>query len=127
MQTHNFEQHLYEMSGGMTRHGVAQALKMTYSTLARQLDGTLKVETVVAACRHFGAPLIPAFVAAGFITQEEADAAQLSLTQVADRDLVAEMTKRLAQPHPDPIYTQSENVVHLNARQHEEDDTPNEG
>jgi hypothetical protein len=67
------------------------------STLKRQLDGEIKVQTVVAICRAYSGALLPAFMAAGFITYDEARsmAGIASLMVASDRELVEEMLQRV--------------------------------
>jgi hypothetical protein len=92
-----FMEHLKSVTNGASDRSIAMAIGMVPSTLARQLSGELKVQTVVAICRHFGAPFLPAFVAAGFITPDEASAMRSvpSLPDVSAEDLMREVLRRV--------------------------------
>lgn len=76
---------------------MALAAGMHPSTLVRQLDGEVKVGTVVAICRAYGAPILPALVAAGFITRDEANSAtvEVALVEATDRQLAEEILRRV--------------------------------
>jgi hypothetical protein len=96
-------------SGARSIRAVARAIDMDQSTLRRQLTGTnaLPVETVVAICRAFRIPLADAFVAAGYITEEEAKTigSDRSLAAATDRELTAEMVRRLNRGEAGPDIT----------------------
>ena len=101
-----FRQYIATIAATDSLRPVALKANMEPSTLGRQLDGTLKVETVVAIARAYDAPLLHAFVAAGFISQDEAnDAAALStLTSASDRQLAEEILRRVIEAeemHPE--------------------------
>lgn len=69
------------------------------STLNRQLTGanTLVVETVVAICRAYDLDFADAFVAAGYITDAEADrlGARVGLSAYDDLALAREIVRRI--------------------------------
>ncbi|MFF1875971.1 hypothetical protein, partial [Kitasatospora herbaricolor] len=78
-------------------------------------DTTLQVETVVAICRAYHLDFIEAFVAAGFITREEAQhfGARFDLSQVSDLELSKEMLRRVAAGTAGPLITEpaSEDLI----------------
>lgn len=89
--------HLTAITNGASWRAMATQAGLEPSTLKRQLDGEPKVQTVVAICRAYGRPILPALVAAGFITEEEAFGmavgAQLKLA--TEQQLVEEMLSRV--------------------------------
>jgi hypothetical protein len=90
-------EHLKAVTNGASDRSIALAIGMVPSTFARQLNGEMKVQTLVAICRQFHAPFLPAFVAAGFITEDEADAMRSvpSLPDVSAEDLMREVLRRV--------------------------------
>ncbi|WP_104333782.1 hypothetical protein [Rathayibacter sp. AY2B5] len=104
-------EHIEQISGTKSLRSVALAAGITPSTLVRQLDGEMKAATVVAICRAYGAPILPAFVAAGYISPDEARASisEAALRSATDRQLAEEILRRVIEAegeHPeltDPI------------------------
>lgn len=89
--------HVLDISGQPSVRALALDIGMEPSTLARQISsGDVKVQTVVSICRHYNAPLLPSFVAAGFITPDEAAAMSgtATLASVSDRELAEEILRR---------------------------------
>lgn len=67
------------------------------STLHRQLEAEMTKPTIIATiCRRFGLPLLPAFMAAGYVEPEELDemAASARLALVSDVELAGELLRR---------------------------------
>jgi hypothetical protein len=94
------------LAGTTSLRSVALAAGMHPSTLIRQLSGEVKVGTVVAICRAYGAPILPALVAAGFITADEANTAtvDVALLEATDRQLAEEILRRVIEAegeHPE--------------------------
>lgn len=82
---------------GHTVRGVAERAGIEPSTLARQLKkDTLTVQTVVAICRAYQLPFLDGFVAAGFLTDEEAATArqQADVRGLTSTDLAEELHRR---------------------------------
>lgn len=53
------------------------------------------MQTVVAICRHYQLPMLPAFVAAGYITTGEARAiSSFDIHALTDRELAEEILRR---------------------------------
>lgn len=77
---------------------IARKLGMHQTTWSRQLQGSMPIETVVKLCRKYRIPMLEAFVAAGFITQAEADVIgrQRGIEAATDRELAWEMLRRVA-------------------------------
>ncbi len=66
-----------------------------------------KVDMVAAFARTFSRPVVEAFVAAGFLTAEEArvrPSAAPSLASLGDKDLLAELASRVLGSRPDIIW-----------------------
>jgi hypothetical protein len=70
---------------------------MEQTTLNRQLKGTISAETVVALCRAYDLDFADAFVAAGYITDEEANrlGARIGLAAFTDLELAREIVRRI--------------------------------
>lgn len=85
---------------GQSIRAIAQETGIEPSTFNRQLTGStsVTVETVVAVCRAYDLDLADAFVAAGFITDREANGlgAQVGLSHFSDLELAEEIVRRLA-------------------------------
>jgi hypothetical protein len=76
---------------------IARKLGMQQTTWSRQLQGNMPIGTVVRLCRVYSIPMLDAFVAAGFITDTEADVIGRSrgLRNATERELLAEMMRRV--------------------------------
>ena len=85
---------------GQSIRAIAQETGIEPSTFNRQMTGStsVTVETVVAVCRAYDLDLADAFVAAGFITDSEANGlgAQVGLSHFSDLELAEEIVRRLA-------------------------------
>ncbi|GAA3591945.1 hypothetical protein GCM10022198_14870 [Klugiella xanthotipulae] len=66
------------------------------SKLYKQLKSEVKVESVVSVCRAYNLTMLPVFVAAGFITEGEAQtmAVEAALQNATDRQLAEETLRR---------------------------------
>jgi len=91
-----FEEYLSARVGESLR-AVERAIDFKPTTLGRHIRESLRVETVVAICRAYRLDLAEAFVAAGFITEDEADrlGTARALAGATDRQLVEEMLRRV--------------------------------
>jgi hypothetical protein len=89
--------HLAQQTHKASWRSIALRSGLEPSTFTRQLDGEVKVQTVVSICRAYSLPLLPAFVAAGFITLPESEemAGYSALLALSDRSLVEEMLRRV--------------------------------
>lgn len=88
--------YLLRMTGEPSVRSLALETGIEPSTLARQLgSGDAKVQTVVAICRHFNLQMLPAFVAAGYITEDEAQTiTSFNIHSLTDRELAEEILRR---------------------------------
>jgi hypothetical protein len=70
---------------------------MQQTTYSRQLDGNMPIGTVVKLCRKYSIPMLEAFVAAGFITEAEADVMGRSkgIRDASERELLLETLRRV--------------------------------
>ena len=96
----SYKAYLDEITSGMSVRAIARTAGISESKLNRQLNGaTLDADVVVAICRAFEAPFLPAFVAAEFITQDEANKAVKAkgLEFVTDDQLAKEAVRRMGQ------------------------------
>lgn len=80
---------------------IASRADLVASTLYRNVEkGRLPPEVVVAVARAYRQPVLPGLVAAGLITQDEADlkalAAVEALQSATDDELASEIMRRLA-------------------------------
>jgi transcriptional regulator with XRE-family HTH domain len=82
---------------GDSANEIARKLGMQQTTWSRQLQGNMPIGTVVRLCRVYSIPMLDAFVAAGFITDTEAEVMGRSrgLRQATERELLAEMMRRV--------------------------------
>lgn len=89
------------ITGGMNPREIAKATGVPYSNIYRltTTSKTLDVKVIVEICRAFNAPLLPAFVAAGFITEDEARQAvgAKGLDLATDDELAQEAVRRMGQ------------------------------
>ncbi|RUQ07046.1 hypothetical protein D8M34_06130 [Microbacterium sp. HSID17254] len=95
----NLSDYFQRATGARSVRAIALRAGLEPSTLNRQLTGatTLAVETVVTICRAFDLDLADAFVAAGYITEEEADrlGARVALSAFSDLELAREIVVRI--------------------------------
>lgn len=103
-------EHVLAIAGARSIRSVAVDTGLGPTTLDRQLRGEspLRVETVNAICRHYGAPFLPAAVAAGWLSVEEAarEGADASIANATDRQLLEEVKRRVeASPHGHQLLT----------------------
>lgn len=87
------------LSGGATNVEVAAAVGISPPSVSRWKTGSNPDPKQAAAfARAYGRPVLEAFVAAGFLTSEEArqrPSAAPSLAQLSDDDLLAEVASRM--------------------------------
>lgn len=127
----SLQEHLLRISGAQSTRALALDTGIEPSTLNRQLAGEVKVQTIVTICRRYGAPLLPSFVIAGFITEAEARSmsATASLSDASDVQLAEEILDRVrahAKASPaltEPLRTKRSNVTQLRPRKSEDPST----
>ncbi len=92
-----FSEFLKTLTGDASYRAIAEQAGLEPSTLTRQMKGELKVQTVVAICRAYRGNLLHAFVAAGYITQQEAEslAAVAGVSKATDTELAEEILRRV--------------------------------
>lgn len=95
----NLSDYFQRATGARSVRAIALAAGLEPSTLNRQLTGStsLAVETVVTICRAFNLDLADAFVAAGYITEDEANrlGARVALSAFSDLELAREIVVRI--------------------------------
>lgn len=95
----NLSDYFLRATGARSVRAIAMKAGLEPSTLNRQLTGsnTLAVETVVTICRAFDLDFADAFVAAGYITEAEADrlGARVALSEFSDLELAREIVVRI--------------------------------
>ncbi|MFF7293153.1 hypothetical protein ACFY9N_11545 [Microbacterium sp. NPDC008134] len=95
----NISDYFLRATGSRSVRAIALRAGLEPSTLNRQLTGStnLPVETVVSICRAFDLDLADAFVAAGYITDEEANrlGARVALSAFDDLELAREIVVRI--------------------------------
>lgn len=97
--TETLIEYLNGATDGASYRTMGGKLGMIHTTLRKQLLGDdTPASTVVGLCRAYGLPLAPAFVAAGFITEEEARtfSGPLTLATVPEIEIAKEMLRRVA-------------------------------
>lgn len=89
--------YLHQVTGGDSLRAIAARSGLDPSTLSRQLSGEVKAPTIVAICRAYDAPVVPAFLAAGFVQPGDVEPlnARGALMSATDRELVGEILRRL--------------------------------
>ncbi|WP_043993638.1 hypothetical protein [Leifsonia xyli] len=103
-----FDEYLKRLTNNASYRTIAQRAQIEPSTLTRQLKGELKVQAVVSITRAYGGSLLQAFVAAGFITADEASnmATLAGIEKASDRELAEEILRRVrAAEHNHPNLT----------------------
>lgn len=91
-------EYVSKMTPGDTNDTIARAAGVTAPTVSRWKTFTPRPEAVAAFARAYGRPVLEAFVAAGFLTPEEASeipSAPPSLASLDDDELLAEVRRRM--------------------------------
>ncbi|NAE18281.1 hypothetical protein GUJ16_13470 [Enterococcus hirae] len=80
---------------------IAKAIGITSSSVGRWKSGGVAPSQAAALARHYGRPVLEAFVEAGFLSEEEARqrVVRADLTQIDDAELLAEISRRLELAH----------------------------
>lgn len=94
------------VAGSHSVNAVAGIAGINQSTLNRQLrSGRLEPELVVAIARAFNEDILDALIIQGFLTREDVEkhASRTTLEQATDKEIVAEIERRLleASEHPE--------------------------
>ena len=91
-----FITYVLDATGESSIRAVAMRAGIEPSTLVRQLKASPSLATVTAICRSYNLALLPAFTAAGFITEAEAAAmaASAGLAHYPAVELAEELARR---------------------------------
>lgn len=120
-------QYVQSVAGGDQQNAIARRLGVDQSTVSRWKASGIpgKPENVVALARAYGRPVLEAFVAAGFLSKEDAGATVTvpDIGQLSDDDLLSEVKRRMNKEvvgnaeHPAPMNPTGESPVkrHLTA------------
>lgn len=86
------------ISAGISQEAIGEKVGMSQSAVGRWKMSSPKPEGVAAFARAFNRPVLEAFVAAGFLTDEDARLTQVpaDLTAVESDLLLEEIRRRLA-------------------------------
>jgi len=91
-----------QVTGRESQSEIARRIRLTSASVSRWKSSAPKPENVVAFAKAYKRPVLEAFVAAGFLTKEEANqrpSAPASVAQLTNEELAAEVSRRLlAQP-----------------------------
>lgn len=88
---------LQKVSQGATPTAIARHLQTQPSTVTRWRDGSSpSTEQASAAAHAYGRPVLEAFVAAGFLTDEEAGASPAVLSDLTTDELFEELRRRVS-------------------------------
>ncbi|MDQ0735292.1 hypothetical protein QFZ50_001755 [Arthrobacter agilis] len=101
-------EYLQRVTDGDSWRAIAARSGLGHSTLTRQMAGEVKALTIVAICRAYDAPVVPAFLAAGFLQQGDIESmdTQASLAGATDKELVGEILRRLRKGSAGPDLTE---------------------
>jgi transcriptional regulator with XRE-family HTH domain len=91
--------YLQRISDGAPQVQIARAAKVEQSAVSRWKSGGhgIRPENAANVARHYGRPVLEAFVAAGFLTPEEASAKPAlapALDELSDEELLQELLRR---------------------------------
>ena len=87
-----------EITAGATLESIARQVNVSQGTVSRWQASTPKPGTVAAFAKAYGRPVLEAFVAAGFLTPEEASeqpSQRHPITTYDDDELVEDILRRL--------------------------------
>ncbi|MEV0994697.1 helix-turn-helix transcriptional regulator [Nonomuraea sp. NPDC050202] len=92
-------EYVERVSGGISQDAIGKRMGMRQTSISRWQSTTPKPQTVAAFARAFDRPVLEAFIAAGFLTEEDAGLREVpaDLTVVDSDLLLAEIRRRLAQ------------------------------
>lgn len=90
-------EYVVSVSGGATQTAIADRTGVTQSSINRWRTTQPKSDNVVSFARAYGRPVLEAFVAAGFLTAEDAGLthAPLILSDIPIEDLLTEVHRRV--------------------------------
>lgn len=90
-------EYVEQISGGISQSAIGERMGMSQSAVGRWKTSSPTPAAVAGFARAFNRPVLEAFVAAGFLTEEEARLTQVpaDLTAVESDLLLAEIRRRL--------------------------------
>ncbi len=97
--TKELETYILSATKQRSIRAIAAAVEMTHTTLSSHLRAEVpSIETVLKVARHYDLELVPLFLAAGYITDAEAEQfkGKVDLQHVSDLELSKEMLRRVA-------------------------------
>lgn len=100
MTVNTWWQYVSDVTERATLESVARKVDVSQATVSRWQASTPKPENVADFARAYGRPVLEAFVAAGFLTADEAKQRPMErhpITDYSDDELVAEVRRRLAE------------------------------
>jgi hypothetical protein len=106
--TETFEAFLRPFTDGDSGRDMARKTGIEQTKLRRNIKGRTPVATVAQLCRSYSIPFLDAFVAAGFITEAEADVIGRSrgLRHATERELVTELMQRVKDGEASEVITE---------------------
>ncbi|QPZ39735.1 hypothetical protein [Paramicrobacterium chengjingii] len=114
--TETFVEYVKTATGRSSVRAIATDIGMTHTTVGNHLrDATPDIATVLKIARRFNLELVPLFLAAGYITDVEAEQfrAPTKLSEYSELELSKEMLRRVAAGTAGPTLTEpvSETVI----------------
>lgn len=96
-------QYVETHAAGETQERIARRVDVSTPTVGRWRNSAPRPETVAAFARAYGRPVLEAFVAAGFLTADEAGAQVTThrLEEPSDEQLLSLLARRLRQARED--------------------------
>lgn len=94
----NWIDYVRSTAGSDKNAAIAYKSGVTEATVSRWSKSAPKPDSVAAFARAYGRPVLEAFIAAGYLTPEEANeqpAARPSLADLPNDELIAEIARRL--------------------------------
>lgn len=93
-------EYVERVSGGASQAAIAKRIGLTSPSVSRWQSSAPKPENVVMFARSYGRPVLEAFVAAGFLTAEDArerPAGRPDISQFDLDELLAEIRKKFGE------------------------------
>lgn len=91
-------EYVQRITDGATQATIAERVGVRQSSVARWRATAPKPATVIAFARAYGRPVLEAFVAAGYLSEEDAALTEIQATarDLTDEELIAELQRRMA-------------------------------
>lgn len=93
----NLKAYIEQITGQASIRQIAQEIGLPQTTLSYQWRGNVQPSTLAAICRAYSAPILPAFVLAGFLTEKDAESFSSirDIKVVSDEELAEEVLRRM--------------------------------